>query len=147
MLKDVLSVTRPELESTDQLDHFFVDIPNLQFLDRFLPGIANDVHHPLFALLDNVVEVDVEAALRDAFAFEKRSFGQGVTAAEVIAVIQGVPGVVYVDLDALYIEDETHQGEPDADTVNAYLGAGRAHREGGMSKAAQLLLLNRIDFK
>ena len=40
--------------------------------------------------------------LLTTFAFAVRQFGQGVTAAEVIAVIQSIPGVVAVDLDALY---------------------------------------------
>jgi ligand-binding sensor domain-containing protein len=45
-------------------------------------------------------------AIRDrlltTFAFAARQYGQGVTAAAVIAVIQAIPGVVAVDLDALY---------------------------------------------
>jgi hypothetical protein len=34
--------------------------------------------------------------------FERRPFGQAVTAAEVVAVIHGVEGVLAVDLDALH---------------------------------------------
>lgn len=49
-----------------------------------------------------VVFAAVEAALRAAFSFERRAFGQAVTAAEVLSVIQGVPGVVAADLDQLY---------------------------------------------
>ncbi|WP_199746995.1 putative baseplate assembly protein [Corallococcus sp. AB049A] len=48
------------------------------------------------------VKAKVEAALRTAFSFERRSFGQAVSAAEVIQVMQDVQGVVMVDLDALY---------------------------------------------
>ncbi|NTU81314.1 MAG: putative baseplate assembly protein, partial [Chloroflexales bacterium] len=44
----------------------------------------------------------VEAALRAAFGFERRAFGQPVTAAELLGVIQGVPGVVAADLDQLF---------------------------------------------
>jgi hypothetical protein len=40
--------------------------------------------------------------LLTTFAFARRQFGQGVTAAAVIAEIQAIPGVVAVDLDALY---------------------------------------------
>ncbi|MFT3769521.1 MAG: putative baseplate assembly protein [Minicystis sp.] len=43
----------------------------------------------------------VVAALREAFSFTPRAFGAGVFASEVIAVIQRVPGVRMVDLDAL----------------------------------------------
>ncbi|HEY5756514.1 MAG TPA: putative baseplate assembly protein [Steroidobacter sp.] len=44
----------------------------------------------------------VTAALMDAFSFERRNFGQAVLKSEVLAVMQSVPGVVAVDLDALY---------------------------------------------
>lgn len=43
----------------------------------------------------------VRAALLDIFSYDRRDFGQPVYPAEVIAVIQNVPGVVNVDLDAL----------------------------------------------
>ncbi|WP_420456540.1 putative baseplate assembly protein [Rubrivirga sp.] len=43
----------------------------------------------------------VEAALVEAFSFDARAFGQGVTTSEVLAVMQGVPGVVAVDLASL----------------------------------------------
>ena len=44
----------------------------------------------------------VEAALRLAFSFARRSLGQPVQQSEVIAVAHTVPGVVAVDLDLLY---------------------------------------------
>ena len=44
----------------------------------------------------------VEEALRQRFSFEARQFGQPVTLGEVVAAIQGVPGVLAVDLDLLY---------------------------------------------
>jgi len=49
----------------------------------------------------------VEAALKAAFAFEQRDFGQGVSAAEVISIMQAVPGVVASDLTQLYLASET----------------------------------------
>jgi hypothetical protein len=52
-------------------------------------------------LADKVL-ADVEAALRNAFSFAARGFGQTVTMSEVIAVAQAVPDVVAVDLDRLY---------------------------------------------
>jgi predicted phage baseplate assembly protein len=48
----------------------------------------------------------VEAALRDAFSFDARDFGQSVVLSEVMAVAQGVEGVVYVDVDLLYRDDD-----------------------------------------
>jgi hypothetical protein len=47
------------------------------------------------------VEPRVRAALLEAFSFGRRALGQGVANSEVIAVIQRVRGVEYVDLDAL----------------------------------------------
>jgi predicted phage baseplate assembly protein len=49
------------------------------------------------------VEAAVKEALKAAFSFDARSFGQPVALSEVEAVIQNVPGVAFVDLDALYL--------------------------------------------
>lgn len=43
----------------------------------------------------------VRAALLDTFSYDRRDFGQPVYPAEVVAAIQKVPGVAWVDLDAL----------------------------------------------
>jgi len=47
----------------------------------------------------------VAAALRAGFSFDRRSFAQPVTSAEVITAIQGVEGVVASNLAALYAFD------------------------------------------
>ncbi len=44
----------------------------------------------------------VRAALSAHFAFEARSFGQTVSRSEVVSVMQGIEGVVAVDLNSLY---------------------------------------------
>jgi hypothetical protein len=49
------------------------------------------------------VEAAVKEALKAAFSFDARSFGQPLALSEVEAVIQNVPGVAFVDLDALYL--------------------------------------------
>jgi len=48
-----------------------------------------------------LVAPKIRAALLDTFSYDRRDFGQPIYAAEVIATIQSVPGVVYVDLDEL----------------------------------------------
>jgi hypothetical protein len=53
------------------------------------------------ALPDAIVGA-VEAALRDAFSFRARAFGQPVALSEVLAVIQSVAGVVAADVHELY---------------------------------------------
>ena len=52
--------------------------------------------------LTDAVLKNVEAALRDRFSFDARSFGQTVAMSEVIAAAQAVSGVVAIDLDRLY---------------------------------------------
>jgi predicted phage baseplate assembly protein len=88
------------------------------------------------------VFADVQAAatqaLLDAFSFERRDFAQPVSTAEVVTLIQGVAGVVYVDLDSL---NETGQAPP----VDGVLRAAAAdwHDDAKTSvDPAQLLIVN-----
>lgn len=115
---------------------------------------VRDPHHPVFVqsyegvlfsltatvLIDSAyvaaqVLTDVEAALLKAFSFEERSFGQAVTAAEAVKVIQQVPGVLYTDFEGLY-------GATAPDTAEQNLQAKTARWEGKVILPAQLLLLN-----
>ncbi len=75
----------------------------------------------------------VEAALALAFSFEARSFAQGATTSEVLAVMQRVPGVVAVDLDLLDGADPFRRPR---------LPAFPARWEGGAMRPAQLLTLD-----
>lgn len=52
--------------------------------------------------LEDKVLQDVTATLRDAFRFERRSFGQPVSRSEVISVMHQVPGVLAVDVDGFH---------------------------------------------
>jgi hypothetical protein len=52
--------------------------------------------------LTDEVLADVETALRDAFSFDARAFGQPVALSEVMAMMQAVAGVVAIDVNALY---------------------------------------------
>ena len=85
--------------------------------DPFQALVVETYEHLLFLVRLKVsVEPDyvretvlagVETALRAAFSFEARGFGQSVFLSEVMAVAQGVAGVVFVDVDALYREGQT----------------------------------------
>jgi predicted phage baseplate assembly protein len=89
------------------------------------------------AFLRDQVLAAVSEKLRQTFSFEARDLGQPVTKSEVIAVIQSVPGVVFVDLNRLERLDA-----PSAD-VPARLAA-YAPPAGGLSNAmqsAELLML------
>ncbi len=81
-----------------------------------------------------------QAELRRTFSFENRSFGQFVTAAEVLAVIQAVEGVIMVDLDKLERDDAPEDGT----SLTAVLQAERARidEKSGDIMPAELLLLN-----
>jgi predicted phage baseplate assembly protein len=59
------------------------------------------------AYTEAVVQTAVLDALGKAFSFSARQFGQAVSAGEVVTVAQNVAGVVAVDLDTLYREDQS----------------------------------------
>jgi hypothetical protein len=81
----------------------------------------------------------VEAALRDAFSFDARDFGQSVFLSAVMAVAQGVAGVTYVDVDSLRLD-----GQPDS-TLADRLTALPARIDGaGQALRAQILTLSPV---
>ena len=79
-------------------------------------------------------------AVRHAFAFDRRAFGQPVTAAEVVTVIQGVAGVIAVDLDDLFRVDNAT--DPPPPTLATVIASERAGLTASSTLAAQLLLVN-----
>lgn len=83
--------------------------------------------------------VAVEAALRAAYAFDAREFGQPVGIDEVYAVIQGVAGVVASDVQALYRTDDGPVDPQPRARLFAALPAVQA--DGGVN-AAELLTLD-----
>jgi Baseplate J-like protein len=48
----------------------------------------------------DLLEPKIRAVMLERFGFEARNLGQSITSSEVLSVIQGVPGVEYVDLGA-----------------------------------------------
>lgn len=84
-------------------------------------------------LKDNVAAA-VKNVLVDHFSFEKRTFGQSVTASEVIALIQSVSGVEMVDLDSLRQENQSGDSLT-ARTARWDTGIGSSH-------AAELLTVD-----
>ncbi|AIF82572.1 conserved hypothetical protein, phage tail-like region [Candidatus Nitrososphaera evergladensis SR1] len=51
------------------------------------------------------VQAELKSALKETFSFEKRNFGQAVTLSEVVSVMQGVEGVVAVEVKSIYDHD------------------------------------------
>jgi len=89
--------------------------------------------------LKDLVFAAVATALKTAFSFTQRTFGQVVTAAEVMTVIQQIPGVVAVDLDDLYLP-------PATGGLKQVLPATLAHWQASTQTIvpAQLLLINPV---
>lgn len=84
------------------------------------------------------------AAVLDAFSFARRGFGQPVTAAEVVTVLQGTTGVIAVDLDELFLVTDPDDA-PASGGLSAVLTASKA-RAGSANTIlpAQLLLVNPV---
>jgi len=82
----------------------------------------------------------VEAALREAFSFDRRELGQPVQQSEVVAVAHAVPGVVAIDLDLLY--GGTAPVAQTWPSRQVRLLASRMRVAGGQPRPAELLTLH-----
>lgn len=74
--------------------------------------------------IPDLVLAAVEERLRTTFSFAKRQFGQIVTLSEVITTIQNVEGVVFVDLDHLFISGNTPTTPPSKVLIANVASAG-----------------------
>ena len=86
------------------------------------------------------VQATVDEALRAAFSFEARAFGQPVTAAEVVALIQRHEGVVAVDLNQLYLADD--ESGPSQTFPASVLPARNARWDGTQILKTQQIQIN-----
>lgn len=98
------------------------------------------------AYIQDAVKEEVEAALRTRFSFDAREFGQPVAKSEVIAAIQGVKGVLAVDLDELHrvdAEEEELKTTRLFDTLASQVPGSLGGTGGSTATlAAELLLLD-----
>ncbi len=86
------------------------------------------------------VKAAVSAAITTGFSFTARAFAQSVTAAELFATIQAVPGVIAVALTQLYVSTDPNGAlQPAPPPV---LLASAAGVSAGTVTPAQLLLVN-----
>jgi hypothetical protein len=109
----------------------------VSFEPRYFQLQATLVISPPRALQEEAIVTNVAQALTAAFGFDKRDLGQSVSASEVIAVMQGVDGVVAVELERLYIKDTLPGTAP-----NPLLPAQPGRLEHGAPRPAQLLLID-----
>ncbi len=84
----------------------------------------------------------VGSALQAAFSFGNRAFAQAVSAAEVVTVIQAVPGVIATDLSQLYLATDTNG--PNQSEPLPFVTAAPAQWQNGVIQPARLLLLNPV---
>lgn len=136
------------VDPNDDLYHKLIDAID-QARDPVHP-VQVSSYKPLYFKLVAKVQVEtrflkplvfsaIEAALKTAFSFPARAFGQVVTAAEIMTVIQQVTGVVAVDLEDLYLP-------PALGGLNSVLGAAIAHWNPTQQtiEPAELLLINPV---
>jgi predicted phage baseplate assembly protein len=97
------------------------------------------VDQPRYVVAD--VLAAATAALQSAFSFQSRSFAQAVTAAEAIAIIQSVPGVIAVDLTQLYMVT-VPRGVRRFEGLSPVLCSSAARYTGGAILPAQLIMIN-----
>ncbi len=95
------------------------------------------------------VDADVKAALRSAFSFTAREFGQGVALSEVIAVVQNVDGVAFVDVSgfekkSVSLDDSVVVTSSAGD--KGYLAASVPTNgaDSSLAKPAELLILDEL---
>lgn len=116
--------------------------PHVARAFRFSARIATQAD-----LLRTQVLANVESALRLAFSFDKRAFGQPVHAAEVIAVIQDATGVTACALDELYVvplDSGATIAEETSGSVHPHLPAAAPVPGTATPQAAELLLLDDV---
>ncbi len=89
---------------------------------------------PAYEALTETVLANVQQALTTTFGFDQRGLGQSMAAAEVIATIQGVAGVLAVRLESLYFK-----GQPPALHHTLFAQSGRL--DAGTLRPAQLIML------
>ena len=119
-----LSSLRAALAARRDPAHALMVAPHAQRYFRLAAKVASDARY-----LPEMVEAAVRAALRAAFGYAARSLAEPVSAAAVIAAMQGVAGVHHVDLDALAIYSDE---DPDAPaTLAAVLPARHARLAAG----------------
>ncbi len=97
-----LSNLRNAVDGLRNATHRVVVAPHVQSFFRLSARLTYSRRH-----LPEDVEAAARQALTERFGFAARDLAQPVSAAEVIAALQGVSGVVAVDLDTLALYDQS----------------------------------------
>ncbi len=86
-----------------------IPITAVSFLETLFGFSADLKYNPAYDT--PTVQAQVLQALYQAYSFEQRTFGQGVTADELATFIQAVPGVVAVNIKNLQVLDTSAAGD------------------------------------
>ncbi len=105
---------------------------------RYFRCVARVQVDPQYTAAD--VLAAASALLQTAFGFDARDLAQSVTAAELLALLHQVPGVVAVDLDVLQPYGEGAVAAVAAQSVPAF--GGRWNGAARRMQSAELLLVN-----
>ena len=105
------------------------------FLHAYFKLTANVVVDPARDM--TTVMTEVTAVVRFAFGFVARDLAQTVTEAEIIAIVQSIPGVIAVEVTQLYRADQSPG-------LGGTLPANGAHFASGTIVPAELLLLHPV---
>jgi ligand-binding sensor domain-containing protein len=108
-------------------------------VDSYEPFLFNLSAHVIFDKQQDqsTGKALIEATLSQTFSFAARDFGQDVEASEVMTLIQNIPGVVSVQLKALYVVGSSA-------SLQSHLRAAAARFDPATQtiRPAQLLLIN-----
>src|SRR5262249_12654169 len=97
-----------------------IPITAVSFLETLFSFSADIKYDPQYDA--DAVKASVLAKLRQNYSFSARSFGQGVSVDEIEAFIQGVPGVIAVNVSGLTLGPTSDAGDLASEgwSVSAY---------------------------
>ncbi len=90
----------------------------ISFLETLFRVAADVAYDPDYD--STAVQAAIVSCLRQRYSFAQRSFGQGVSADEITALIQNVPGVIAVNVTSLTVGDTSRAGDLAAGSWSVY---------------------------
>ena len=100
------------IASLKNYDNPLISIHAVSFLETLFRFEADIAYDPAYD--PKAVQAAVTASLTQNYSFAARSFGQGVSTGEIAALIQGIPGVIGVNVTKLKIVATSGAGDLNA---------------------------------
>jgi len=94
-------------------------------------------------MLQDKVLLSAHNIILDTFSFENRHFGQSVTLSEVVTLIHNIQGVLFVDIDKLYFDNDG-LANINQNKLENYLFCSPAYYDNNVKKIipAEMLIVN-----